>query len=223
MQPRVRVWERERDRNTNRGRPACKLQQRKKTTTSMDEKKFIIHPSEAIYPLSLRKRFRENADHGWANNEWPFHTSISPSMSNGMRKREDENSGGASCSLQQARMRRRRVWMRIRFLFIHPNLCNPVTVSKTTCWLANANHGWANSDHIFIHPSIHPYPTGCENGWCFESTSAAENVKPGDVVFHPFFSFFSSNFVECELCRVDVGRFCFRCKRKFLSTVLKTR
>jgi hypothetical protein len=35
------------------------------------------------------------------------------------------------------------------------------------------------------------------------------------VFFHPFFSVFSSNFLEFELCRVDVDRFCFRCKRKF--------
>lgn len=86
----TRACERGRARNTNRGRPACRLQQRKQTTTSLDEKKFINHPSEAIYSLALRKRPRENANHGWASNEWPFHTSISPSMSNGMRKPEDE-------------------------------------------------------------------------------------------------------------------------------------
>ncbi len=60
----TRACERERARNTNRGRPACRLEQRKKTTTSLDEKKFLIHPSEAIYSIALRKRPRENANHG---------------------------------------------------------------------------------------------------------------------------------------------------------------
>jgi hypothetical protein len=35
----------------------------------VDEKKFIIHPSEAIYALALRKRPGENANQGSANNE----------------------------------------------------------------------------------------------------------------------------------------------------------
>jgi hypothetical protein len=155
-----------------------------------------------------------------AMNDLFIHPSLHPCRTGWENQKTNS---GDSCSLQQARMRRRRVWMRISFLFIHPNLCNSITVSKRPAGWRMPITDEPTMNHLFIHPYIHPYPTGCENGWCFESTSAAENVKPGDVIFHPFFSFFSSNFVECELCRVDVDGFCFRCKRKFLSTVLKTR
>lgn len=183
----TRACERERARNTNRGRPACRLQQRKKTTTSLDEKKFLIHPSEAIYSLALRKRPRENTDDRTMNDLF-IHPSLHPCRTGW--ENEKTNCSSASCSLQQARMRRRRVWMRISFLSIHPNLSNSITVSKRPAGWRMPITDEPTMNNVFIHPSTHPYPTGCENGLCFESTSASENVKPGDGVFHPFFSFF---------------------------------
>lgn len=123
-----------------------------------------------------------------------------------------------ACS-KQARTRRRGVWMRTSFLFIHPNLCNSITVSKRPAgWRMNATHGWANNESPF-HTSIYP---SISNGmwkrmvlWIHISSGKCQTRR---CYFPSVFSLlFSSNFVECELCRVDVDGFCFRCKRKKIS------
>jgi hypothetical protein len=129
----------------------------------------------------------------------------------------EKTNSGASCRLQQARTRRRRVWMRISFLFIHPNVCNSITVSKRPAgWRMNATHGWANNEstfHTSIYSSIHIQRDVKTDG-ALNPHQQRKMSNQAMFVFHPFFSFFFIQFCGMRIVQSRRGWVLFSLQNK---------
>jgi hypothetical protein len=132
----------------------------------------------------------------------------------------EKTNSGVSCSLQQARMRRRRVWMRIRFLFIHPNLCNSITVSKRPAGWRMPITDEPTMNHPF-HTSIYP---SISNGmwkrmvlWIHISSGKCQTRR---CCFPSVFLFFFIEFCGMRIVQSRRGSVLFSLQKKisFYST-----